>query len=199
MTGCAGGLGQRKCRPTTCSLPLPRLEVRPMSERRVQVFFHGSYMNFDVLRDVQITPERWQVARLHGFDVVVQPRANLHRTEREHVYGIVTAATHRQLERLYAHAKDVLGEVYLPEAVLTESVVGQRQPALCYIAPAMSPRPPRRRIWIGSWPPRGPSVFPTDMSRGSSGFARDGSALARLTGGVGRVRVVLGSSRVHFR
>ena len=112
-----------------------------MSETLVRVFFYGSYINFDVLREVEIVPERWEVARLHGFDIVIQPRANVRRIEPGCVYGIATFATHRQLERLYAHSRDVLGEVYLPEAVLVESGAGQWQPVLCYIAPEMRPRP----------------------------------------------------------
>jgi hypothetical protein len=56
------------------------------------------------------------------------------------VYGIVATATHAELARLYAHAKDVLGEVYLPEAVLVETGNGRWRPALCYLAPAMEPR-----------------------------------------------------------
>jgi hypothetical protein len=38
----------------------------------------------------------------------------------------------------------VLGETYLPQAVLAESLNGKWRPALCYIAPAMEPRPAAR-------------------------------------------------------
>lgn len=48
-----------------------------MAEPRVWVFLHGSYMNFDVLREVNFVPEQWEVARVSGFDIVIQPRANL--------------------------------------------------------------------------------------------------------------------------
>lgn len=111
---------------------------------RVSVFFYGSYMNFQVLREVSIVPERWEVARLRGHDIVIQPRANLVRSERDIVYGIVTTATHAELSRLYAHAKDVLGETYLPDAVLTESLDGRLRPSLCYIAPVMHAQPAER-------------------------------------------------------
>lgn len=57
------------------------------------------------------------------------------------IYGIIATATHTELTRLYAHAKDVLGEVYLPEAVLVETLDGKWQPVLCYICPEMEPRP----------------------------------------------------------
>jgi hypothetical protein len=112
-----------------------------MAERKVWVFFYGSYINFDVLREVQFAPEQWEVARLPGFDIHIEPRANLVPSEEHCVYGIVAAATHSELVRLYAHARDVLGEVYLPEAVLVETRAGLWRPALCYICPEMTPRP----------------------------------------------------------
>jgi cation transport regulator ChaC len=112
-----------------------------MEETRVWVFFYGSYMNVEVLREVNIVPGEWERARLTGFDIVIRPRANLEPSERHCVYGIVATATHQELARLYAHARDVLGETYLPHAVLTETLDGKLRPALCYIAPRMEPRP----------------------------------------------------------
>jgi hypothetical protein len=57
------------------------------------------------------------------------------------VYGIVATATHEELRRLYEHARNILGETYPPEAVLTETLDGKWLPALCYIAPSIDPRP----------------------------------------------------------
>jgi hypothetical protein len=99
-------------------------------------------MNFDVLREVQLAPDQWEVARLDGVDISIRPRANLLRSDRHCVYGINVMATHPDLQRLYAHAKDVLGETYLPEAVLTERLEGGWRPALCYIANEMQDRAP---------------------------------------------------------
>jgi hypothetical protein len=110
-------------------------------EPKVWVFFYGSYMNFDVLREVHIVPDEWRVARLDGFDIRIEPRANLARSDQHCVFGIVSIATHAELNRLYAHAQHVLGELYLPEAVLVQTG-GLWRPALCYICPAMDPRPP---------------------------------------------------------
>jgi hypothetical protein len=107
----------------------------------VWVFFYGSYINFAVLREVDLVPEQWEVARLPGFDIRIQPRANLVRSEQHCVYGIVATATHAELARLYTHARDVLGEVYLPEAVLVQTLAGLWRPALCYLCPEMTPRP----------------------------------------------------------
>ena len=115
-----------------------------MVEPRVWVFFYGSYMNFAVLREVDIVPPHWEVASLSGFDISIRPRANLVPSDQHRVYGILTTATHSELQRLYAHARDVLGETYLPQAVLTEGREGQWRAALCYIAPAMEARPASR-------------------------------------------------------
>jgi hypothetical protein len=112
-----------------------------MAEPKVWVFFYGSYINLDVLREVQLVPEQWEVARLHGFDIRIQPRANLIPSPEHSVYGIEATATHGELARLYAHARDVLGEVYLPEAVLVQNLAGLWRPALCYLCPEMVPRP----------------------------------------------------------
>jgi hypothetical protein len=112
-----------------------------MAERKVWVFFYGSYINFAVLREVGLVPEQWEVARLDGFDISIRPRANLVRSDQHCVYGIVATAGHAELARLYAHARDVLGEVYLPEAVLVQTLAGLWRPALCYLCPDMAPRP----------------------------------------------------------
>jgi len=109
---------------------------------QVWTFFYGSYINLEVLREVDLVPENWEVARLAGFDIRIQPRANLVRSDACTVYGIVATATHDELARLYTHARDVLGELYLPEPVLAETLDGKWRPALCYICPAMNPRPP---------------------------------------------------------
>ena len=112
-----------------------------MKPPKVWTFFYGSYINFDVLKEVGLEPETWEVARLTGFDIEVAPRANLVRSDVASVFGIVTTATHEELSLLYAHAKDVLGETYLPEAVLVETLDGKWRPALCYICPHMELRP----------------------------------------------------------
>jgi hypothetical protein len=109
-------------------------------EPKVWTFFYGSYINLDVLKEVELEPTEWEVARLHGYDIKIEPRANLERSDADTVYGILATATHKQLDDLYAHAKEVLGETYLPEAVLAETLRGTWRPALCYICPDMEPR-----------------------------------------------------------
>jgi gamma-glutamyl AIG2-like cyclotransferase len=113
-----------------------------MGEPKVRVFFYGSYMNVAVLREVDFVPQHLEVARLDGYDIRIAPRANLIPSTEHCVYGVVADATHPELTRLYAHAKDVLGETYLPHPVLVQMRTGAWFPALCYIAPSMEPRAP---------------------------------------------------------
>jgi cation transport regulator ChaC len=112
-----------------------------MVEPQVWVFFYGSYINFAVLKEVNYLPQHYEVARLPGFDIVIQPLANLIRSEEHTVYGLLATATHQELARLYAHAQTVLGGTYLPEAVLVQTLAGRWQPALCYLAPSQEPKP----------------------------------------------------------
>ena len=110
-----------------------------MAEPKVWTFFYGSYMNPAVLAETGMRPDRFVVARLPGYDVRIEPRANLVAAPGREVYGVLAAATHTELARLYAHAQDVLGETYLPHPVLVETDEGPR-PALCYISASMAPR-----------------------------------------------------------
>lgn len=112
-----------------------------MNERKVKGFFYGSYINPRVLAEVELWPTAFEVARLHGWDIRIRPRANLLPDQSAEVHGLLFDATHAELERLYAHARDVLGEVYLPEAVLAERLDGGSVPALCYICHDMQDAP----------------------------------------------------------
>jgi hypothetical protein len=107
-----------------------------MAEPTVWTFFYGSFLNRDVLRQSGYVLERFEVAKLTGFDIRIQPLANLIRSDRHCVYGIVAPLTHEELHRLYS--QDWVGR-YLPEPVLVETLDGKWRAALCYIAPAPEP------------------------------------------------------------
>jgi len=116
--------------------------VAASDEPKIWVFFYGSYINLDVLKEVDLIPGEWEVARAPGFDLRIAPRANLVRSDRHTVWGINATATHAELARLYIdHAKGILGETYLPEAILTFTRDGKLRPAMTYICPQMDPRP----------------------------------------------------------
>ncbi len=38
---------------------------------RVWTFFYGSYINFEVLQEVDLVPQNWEVARLAALDAVL--------------------------------------------------------------------------------------------------------------------------------
>ena len=76
-----------------------------MTAAKVWTFFYGSFINLDVLAKVGLVPERHEVARLAGFDITIRPLANPVRSDQHVVYGIVAAATHDELRRLYAYAE----------------------------------------------------------------------------------------------
>lgn len=133
-----------------------------MPEARVAVFFYGSYMNRAVLDEVGFNPGSWEPASLPGFDIRIAPRANVVRAAGQVVFGILATATHAELERLYEHARGVLGEVYRPEAVLVHVQDGHWCPALCYVASDMVERSadpayverilqPARELGFPSW------------------------------------------------
>ena len=109
---------------------------------KVWSFFYGSFINLDVLRILDVAPEKYQVARLSGFDIRIQPLANLIRSDRDCVYGIVALVSQDELRRLYNYAKNELGTIYLPEPVLVETSDGKWRAALCYVALSMESRPP---------------------------------------------------------
>ena len=112
-----------------------------MSRRRVTVFFYGSYMNRDVIRELGLDIQNIEVASVTGFGITIRPIANLAPDALGVVYGVVGTMTHQDLESLYAHARDKLGGVYLPEAVIADVGGGRQLPALCYIAPTLKEGP----------------------------------------------------------
>lgn len=97
--------------------------------RKVPVFFYGSFINLDVLKQAELEPEDSRVARLLGWELRIAPLATLEPNDSGAVYGIVVECTHEQLDRLYG--QDWVG-AYLPEAVLVE-IEGCFLPALTYL------------------------------------------------------------------
>lgn len=109
-----------------------------MTEPEIWTFFYGSFINLDVLKELDYTPRKYEVARLSGYDITIRPIANLVKSEQHTVFGIVATGTHTELSRLYDHAENILGGRYLPEAVLVQTVAGHWISALCYISPELS-------------------------------------------------------------
>jgi hypothetical protein len=98
-------------------------------KRKVSVFFYGSFINLDVLKESDVVPHGYRIARLPGWDIKIAPLATLEPKDNACVYGIAVECTHEELERLYA--LEWVG-AYLPEAVLIE-VDKAFLPAFTYI------------------------------------------------------------------
>ena len=99
--------------------------------RRIPVFFYGSFINVDVLKDVDVVPETLVVTRLHGWEIQIAPLANLVPKDQGVVYGVNADCSHEELERLYSQSW--VG-TYLPEPVLVEIVkTGGYVPAVTYV------------------------------------------------------------------
>ena len=98
----------------------------------MRVFFYGSFMNRSALAEAGLVPARIEPARLWGFDIRIQPLANLVPSERHCVHGILCEASGSELDRLYGQG---WVRAYRPEAVIVGTRGGGLVPALCYIAP----------------------------------------------------------------
>lgn len=109
-----------------------------IEEKRIAVFFYGSFMRSDVMARGGFHPTHIEVVKLSGFDIKIDPHANIVRSDQHCVYGILVYATHNELNSLYA--MDGVG-VFLPEAVNVELRNGSLQPALCYIPPTRISKP----------------------------------------------------------
>jgi AIG2-like family len=140
--------------------------------RKVWTFWYGSYMNTAVLAEVDLRPDSFEVARLDAFDIRIEPLANLVRSDGSAVYGVLAQATHEELDRLYAHARNVLGAVYLPEAVLVQTRDLTWRPALCYIASEMEARPAERAYVERILRPARDLGFPSWYVKKLEGFLR---------------------------
>ena len=100
-----------------------------MSERRVDAFFYGLFMDVAVLRDSGVTPIEPRRAYVDDFAVRIGQRATLVPSVGGRAYGMLIALTQSELERLYA-APGL--DLYSPEAVLAHPLTGEPSPALCY-------------------------------------------------------------------
>lgn len=100
-----------------------------MSERRIDGFFYGLFMDIDILREADVAPVNPRRAYVDNFALRIGRRATLLPSAGGRAYGMVFALTHSELERLYT-APGL--EQYRPEAVLAQPLEGTAVPALCY-------------------------------------------------------------------
>jgi hypothetical protein len=100
-----------------------------MSERRVDAFFYGLFMDLEILREAGVAPIKPRRAYVDDFALRIGQRATLLPCAGARAYGMLVSLTHPELERLYA-APGL--EHYRPEAVLAQPLQGTPTPALCY-------------------------------------------------------------------
>jgi hypothetical protein len=100
-----------------------------MTDRRIDGFFYGLFMDSDILRESRVMAVNPRRAYVDGYALRIGRRATLVPTAGARAYGMVFALTHDELERLYT-APGL--EEYRPEAVLAHSMEGGTLPALCY-------------------------------------------------------------------
>lgn len=114
-----------------------------MSEYQVDVFFYGSYINFDVLAEASIGQRPYQVAWAPNHKLIISPLANLIKDAASTAFGIIIKLNHDELDYLYIeHAQGQLGGTYLPEAILTYTASNVIVPALTYISHDLEPATP---------------------------------------------------------
>lgn len=100
-----------------------------MTERRINVFFYGLFMDIESLRARGLQPSEERSVSLPGFALRIGERATLVPDANGRVYGVNMQLTHAEVERLYS---DPSVSAYRPEAVLTRLVDGSAIPALCF-------------------------------------------------------------------
>jgi hypothetical protein len=103
-----------------------------MTERRIEVFFYGLFMDDDLLRGKGIVPVNPRPASLEGFGLRIGKRATLAPARHERSYGMVMGLTHEELKTLYSGPGL---EQYRPEAVPCTTLGGEPVCALCYNLP----------------------------------------------------------------
>jgi hypothetical protein len=100
-----------------------------LSERRVDGFFYGLFMDVALLHNSGVQPTNPRRAFVDDFALRIGNRATLAPCAGARAYGMVIALTHSELERLYG-APGL--DQYRPEAVVARLMDGAAVPALCY-------------------------------------------------------------------
>lgn len=111
-----------------------------VADRKVQVFFYGSFMNLKVLEEAGLKKRPFAPACVHGYELVVQPHANITEAGDGVVYGILANMTHAELDDLYGKTLGSFTDAtYQPEAMLVFTRGGKIAPAMVYVAHDMKP------------------------------------------------------------
>lgn len=111
-----------------------------MNERKIQVFLYGSAINLKTLEAAGLKKRAFAPASITGFDLVIQPLANLAEAGDGVVYGILANFTHAELETLrQAHLASLTNAQYNVEPVLVNTRGGKIVPAVTYLSTNLPP------------------------------------------------------------
>ena len=103
-----------------------------MSERRIDAFFYGLFMDDEILRSHNVVAADPRRAHVDDFELRIGHRATLVPAAGKRAYGMLYAITHGELKALYTGPGL---DQYRPEAVLAATGQGRSCPALCYNLP----------------------------------------------------------------
>lgn len=102
------------------------------TERRVDVFFYGLFMDKELLLKKGCAPTNERIASVHGFALRIGQRATLVPSANHITYGVVMNLSHEDIDALYSETSV---SIYRPEAVLAQFSDGTQAPALCFNLP----------------------------------------------------------------
>ena len=100
-----------------------------MSERRIDAFFYGLFMDSEVLGKSGVEVVNPRRGYVQDFALFIGNRATLIAMPQQRSYGMVMSVTHTDVHRLYS---GVGLEDYVPEALLVNLIGQHSLPALCY-------------------------------------------------------------------
>ena len=111
-----------------------------MSERKIQVFLFGAAISLKTLEDAGLAKRAFAPACIMGFDLVIQPIANLVEAGDGIVYGILANFTHAELATLSAyHLSEITSADFFVEPVLVQTRGGKIVPAITHISTNLPP------------------------------------------------------------
>jgi gamma-glutamyl AIG2-like cyclotransferase len=102
---------------------------RTMSERYIDVFFYGLFMDAELLQSKGVDAANIRRARLPGYELRIGARATLVQKPGACAYGILVGLTHAQIAQLYSESSVA---AYRPEPVQAELADGSSVAALCF-------------------------------------------------------------------
>lgn len=75
-----------------------------MSDRVIDVFFYGLFMDVSILTESHVSPINPRRAYVEGFGIRIGSRATLVPDARGRCFGMLIGMTHAELDRLYSAA-----------------------------------------------------------------------------------------------